>query len=132
MELVEALSILAMLADGKDPETRMTLAKDSTCRKPRVVLALHLVVKAVATAQLDRLRKAPKNTNKYWSRSEETMVCDELTRGMMLAEIAKAHLRSVASIVARLVKLGRIAPGPAVRKRGTKELALIFDSPEAA
>jgi len=45
-----------------------------------------------------------------WTRAEDAQVCEELRKGMDFREIAKAHDRTIPSIVARLVKLGKIVP----------------------
>jgi len=54
-------------------------------------------------------RLLPGNAGKAWTHAEEQQVCDELRRGINFQEIAKAHNRTVVSIVARLMKLGKIA-----------------------
>lgn len=48
-----------------------------------------------------------------WIHTEDAQVCEEGRSGTDFHEIAKTHNRSVGSIVARLVKLGKIAAPPA-------------------
>jgi hypothetical protein len=53
-------------------------------------------------------KNRPMKAGKYWSRAEDEQVCEEVRQGMDFYQIAKKHDRSVPSIVARLVKLGKI------------------------
>jgi hypothetical protein len=110
MEFAEALAVVRSLESGLDPDTHVPLARNTVCCQPRVVLAFHFAVTAMEElANNPRPRRlAPANGGKYWSRREDANVCDELRRGLSLSDIAKAHSRSVASVVARLVRLGRI------------------------
>ncbi len=112
METQEAVKIMQALAAGVNPETQEALAQDSLYRTPSVVIALNRALTTLVKAE-ERERNRPANAGKSWSREEDTQVCDELQRGIDFQEIAKSHSRSVGSIVARLVKLGKItAPGP--------------------
>lgn len=112
METQEAVKIMQALASGMNPETKQALAEDSLYRAPSVVVALNRALAALVKAG-ERERNRPANAGKYWSREEETQICHELQRGIDFQEIAKSHNRSVGSIVARLVKLGKItAPRP--------------------
>lgn len=109
MEIQEALKIMRALANGADPETGKELPRDSTCRNPQTVRALNRAVSALVIVE-ERERNRPANAFRYWSRNEEERVCEELKQGLDFQQIAKAHDRTVGSIVARLVKLGKIAP----------------------
>jgi hypothetical protein len=109
MEIQEAINMIRALADGVNPETREVLKDDSVCRNPQTVMALNRALAALVTQQQRELKK-PASAGKYWSHSEDEQVCEELRKGMDFAEIAKTHNRTVPSIVARLVKLGKIAP----------------------
>jgi hypothetical protein len=109
MEIQEAIKVIRALADGVHPETREVLQADSICRNPQAVVALNRALAALVTQQQREL-KAPASAGQYWSRAEDKQVCEELRKGMGLDEIAKAHNRSVPSIIVRLVKLGKIAP----------------------
>lgn len=109
MEIQEAIKVIRALADGVHPETREVLQGDSACRNPQAVMALNRALAALVTQQQRELKK-PASAGKYWAHSEDEQVCDELRKGMDFNEIAKAHNRTVPSIVARLVKLGKITP----------------------
>ena len=109
MEIQEAIKVIRALAEGVSPDTREPLKNDSACRNPQAVMALNRALAALVTQQERELKK-PASAGKYWSHSEDEQVCEELRKGMDFNEIAKTHGRTVPSIVARLVKLGKIAP----------------------
>jgi hypothetical protein len=52
------------------------------------------------------------DAGRTWTRTEDAQVCEEVQRGIDFHEIAKTHNRTVGSLVARLVKLGKIASLP--------------------
>jgi len=109
MEIQEALKIVRALASGLDPENNAALPADSLCRRPQLVKALNRALGALVQLE-QRERKRPANAGRYWTRQEDEQVCEELRQGLDFQQIAKAHNRTVPSIVARLVKLGKIAP----------------------
>src|SRR5581483_177762 len=112
MEIVDALKIMRALADGVNPETGEVLQADSIYQNPQNVRALHRAVSAMEYAEeRERNKKLlPQNAGRPWSREEEQQVCDELRNGINFQEIASMHNRSIGSIVARLVRLGKIEP----------------------
>jgi len=114
MELDEAIKIIRALADGVNPETGEILQEDSVCRAPQSVKALNRAL-GVLVAQQEREKNRPQNAGKSWSREEDEQVCEELRQGHDFSQIAKAHNRSIPAIVARLVKLGKIAPSKSSR-----------------
>ena len=118
MEIQEALTIVRKLAAGIHPETGEVLSSDSLYNHPQAVRALHRAMAALQFQdERDRTRKfLPSNAGKPWSNQEDTQICDELLRGMSFEQIARTHNRTNGSIVARLVKLGRISAGPQIRK----------------
>jgi len=109
MEIQEAIRMIRALADGVNPDTGEILTEDSICRNPKAVMALNRALAALVTQQQRELKK-PGSAGKYWERAEDEQVCEELRKGMDFNEIAKTHHRTVPSIVARLVKLGKIVP----------------------
>lgn len=110
MEVQEAITIMRALADGVNPETREACANDSVYRNPHVVKALNRAVAALVSQQ-ERDRNKPTSAGKYWTHAEDEQVCQELRKGIDFQQIAKTHNRTVGSIVARLIKLGKIAAG---------------------
>jgi hypothetical protein len=107
MEVQEAITIVRALADGVNPETRETCANDSVYRNPQVVKALNRAVAALLSQQ-ERDRNKPTSAGKYWNHAEDEQVCQELRRGNDFHQIAKTHNRTVGSIIARLIKLGKV------------------------
>ena len=109
MEIEEAIKVIRALADGVDPGTGKSLEESAICRQPESVKALNRAL-ASLVAQSERERRRPTNAGKPWTRAEDEQVCEELRQGNDFQLIAKAHGRTVPSIVARLVKLGKVAP----------------------
>lgn len=107
METQEALKIMRALASGVDPRTCNALPPDSLYRESDVIKALNRALAALTQAD-ENQRRRPANSGKYWSREEDAKICEEVRDGLDFRLIAKAHNRSVGSIVARLVKLGKI------------------------
>jgi len=114
MELEEAIKTIRALADGVNPETGEVLQENSVCRAPQSVKALNRALAALV-AQQEREKNRPQNAGKSWSRAEDEQVCEELRQGNDFNQIAKAHNRSVPAIVARLIKLGKVAPSKSSR-----------------
>jgi hypothetical protein len=110
MELHEAIATIRALADGLNPTTGKALDANSACRQPQAVKALNRAL-ASLIAQQGREKRNPANAGRSWSRTEDQQVCEELRQGKDINEIAKAHNRTVPAIAARLVKLGKVAPG---------------------
>ena len=112
MEIEEALKIVRALADGVDPHTGQVCPTDAIVRNPQVVIALHRAIGAMeAQAEREKAKQAqPGNAYRWWSKAEDQQVCEELRQGLDFKEIARKHHRTVASIAARLIKLGKIAP----------------------
>ncbi len=110
METQAAIKIVRALADGLNPATGEALAGDSVYLVPENIKALHRAVGALQALEEREQSKRllPGNAGKTWTHAEEQQVCDELRRGINFQEIAKAHNRTVVSIVARLVRLGKI------------------------
>jgi hypothetical protein len=118
MEIVEALKIMRALADGVNPESGEVLVADSIYQNPQNVRALHRAVSALEYAEEREKNKRllPQNAGRSWSREEEQHVCDELRNGINFQEIARMHNRFIGSIVARLVRLGKIEARPSPDK----------------
>ena len=108
METSEALKIMRALASGVHPQTGSALPANSLYRQPDVIKSLNRALAALTQAE-ENERRRPTNAGRYWSREEDAKICEEVRNGLDFRLIAKAHNRSVGSIVARLVKLGKIA-----------------------
>jgi len=109
MELAAAIQVIRALANGADPHTGAALEENSVCRSPEAIKALNRALAALV-AQLEREQRRPGKNGQRWSREEDEQVCEELRQGTDFNQIAKTHNRSLAAILARLVKLGKIAP----------------------
>jgi len=111
MEINEALEIVRRLADGLHPETGQAVKSDSLYQHPQAARALNRAVQALEFQQArERTRNSlPANAGKQWSNAEDTQICEELRRGVNFQEIATIHGRTAGSIVARLIRLGRIS-----------------------
>ena len=117
MDISEALRVIRALANGTNPADGSPCA-DPILKLPEVVIALNRAAGALeALAEREQAKlSGPANSFRYWSKGEDLQVCEELRDGLDFPQIAKKHNRSVPSIVARLIKLGKIAPKAAPRK----------------
>jgi len=109
MELAAAIQVIRSLANGVHPQSGTALEENSVCRAPEAIKALNRALAALV-AQHDREQRRPAKTGQRWSHEEDQQVCEELRQGTDFNQIAKTHNRSLAAILARLVKLGKIAP----------------------
>lgn len=118
MEIQEALAVIRKLADGVHLETGAVLPPDNLYQHPQAVRAMHRAMGALEfQAERERAKKfLPQNAGKAWSHQEDAQICDEIRRGFSFEKIAQMHNRTNGSIVARLVRLGKISAGPQVRK----------------
>jgi hypothetical protein len=114
MEIREALDIVRKLVNGGHPETGEFVQGDSRYQHPQTVRALHCAIAALEFRQeRERTRKfLPANAGKSWSDQEDAQISEELRHGINFESIAKAHNRTVGSIIARLVHLGKISAAP--------------------
>jgi hypothetical protein len=113
MEIQEALAVIRKLADGVHPETGAILSPDNLYQHPQAVRAMHRAMGALEfQAERERAKNfLPKNAGKAWSHQEDAQICDEIRRGFSFEKIAQMHDRTNGSIVARLVRLGKISAG---------------------
>ncbi|HEY1802432.1 MAG TPA: hypothetical protein VGG46_16005 [Terriglobales bacterium] len=114
METQLALKIMRALASGVHPHTGNALPSNSLYREPEVIKALNRALGTLTHAE-EKERQRPANSGRYWSHEEDVQICEEVRKGLDFRLIAKAHQRSVGSIVARLVKLGKIHAKPGSR-----------------
>ena len=118
MEVAEALEILRKLADGLNPDLGTPIANDDLLKSPQIIRALHCATAALEFQQeRERARRSlPANAGKPWSAQEDAQICEEVRRGVGFQEIATLHSRTAGSIVARLIRLGKISAGGSSRK----------------
>jgi hypothetical protein len=117
MDIPEALRVVRLLADGTNPANGSPCV-DPILKVPEVVIALNRAAGALQVlAEREQAKlSGPANSFRYWSKGEDAQVCEELRDGLDFPQIAKKHNRSVPSIVARLIKLGKITPKATPRK----------------
>jgi hypothetical protein len=111
MDIEQSLKIMRALANGTDPESGEALEQDSICRRPQTVKALNRAIGALVQEEKREQRK-PSNAFRAWTRTEDAKVVEEVRQGKDFHDIARMHNRTLASIVARLVKLGKITAIP--------------------
>jgi hypothetical protein len=118
MEIEEALGIVRKLADGVHPDTGEVLQSDCLFQHPQSVRALHRAAGALEFQDETGARQEipAGKCRQAWSNQEDAQICEELRHGLSFEQIAKSHNRTSGSIVARLVRLGKISMGPQGRK----------------
>ena len=109
MNIEETLNVMRALANGKDPESNQALEETNICRRPLTVKALNRAISSLVHEQ-QREKQKPTNAFRAWTGTEDAQVCEEIRQGVDFHEIARRHNRTLPSIIARLVKLGKIAP----------------------
>lgn len=112
MDLDEALKLVALLADGIDPQTGEVFSDDSPYQQPQTIRALYTLIRAVegkATSKTaNGTKPQPKKAGASWTTEEDQQLTDAFKRGEPVAQIAQLHERSQRAIEARLVRLGLI------------------------
>jgi hypothetical protein len=110
MDLHEALQTIRALADGVNPSTGEVFAEGSAYQQPETVRALAKAIEMMETAEKRERRTAGPNSFNMWTKDEEDRLCQEFQKHLDFNEMARLHKRSRGAIVARLVKLGKVAP----------------------
>lgn len=109
MDDSKALDIVTALANGVDPMTGEALAEDSIYQASDVIRALYLAMQALQARRHRRVRSAViSNAGKPWTEEEEQRLLAQFDAGASLAELAREHARTVASVQARLERHGRL------------------------
>ena len=116
MDYREALPIVRLLADGKDPQTNRPFPKDSPYNQPPIIRALQAAARAVEWA--DRKTALPPNVGKGWSPEEDEQLRHEFHSSLDFSEIARRHARTRGAIITRLERLGEM-PAPHAAARTT-------------
>ena len=101
-----ALRILALLADGRDPETGAALPRDSVFQQPDVIRALAVAVQTVRGSTIWQDSIAPARAGATWTEDEEKWLRLAFEAGRPLRVIAHNHQRTVCAIASRLESLG--------------------------
>lgn len=113
MDTQQTIKVLQALLDGTNPDTGAVLPADSILHSPTVIRALARLILSFEYCEgrsQEKKRKLPPNAGRPWATEEDAQVCDELGKGVPIAEMARSHGRSNGAIWSRLVRLGKIAP----------------------
>lgn len=111
MNLTDAISIVEALAEGVDPLTGEALPDQSPYHKPSVIRALYTVAYHLRPSDdlsMSRVT-SPANAGSPWTVAEDEQLVREFERRMSIPAIAVKHQRTRGAILARLVRLGKIA-----------------------
>lgn len=111
MELQIARQIIDTLAQGIHPVTGEAMPEDSPYNAPPVIRALHVVARALETAdEPPRPRRAaPPNAGKPWSAEEDAALETAFDAGIAVRQVAGELGRTVFAVEQRLVRLGKVA-----------------------
>lgn len=114
MEHADAVRIIRDLAEGFDPLTREPLADDHLCQRPAVVRAMFVALGDMDTKGRARRRQesSPAKSGLPWSPQDDAALAAAFDAGAPLEALALGHERSVYAVKLRLVKLGKLEPGP--------------------
>lgn len=114
MDDTKALAIVSALANGVNPMTGEPFAADSPYQAPDIIRALYHAIRLLDAGRerLSRTR-GPQHVNagKPWNEQEDHELLAQFDRGCEIAELARAHGRTLAGIRLRLERHGRVPPG---------------------
>jgi hypothetical protein len=106
----EALTLVEVLAAGRDPATGAELPEASPFNQPRVIRALYVATQAMAHWAERQSRPGPGQAGKPWRPEEDARLAAAYDGGTEVAALASAHQRTEGAIRSRLVRLGRLEP----------------------
>ena len=112
MDLVAAKDTLKSLVDGIDPVTGYPIPRSMVLHHAVVIRALLCAVAVLESDAARKRRRArlPGNTGRPWRQADDDQVLAAFRGGAPLLQIAADHHRSLASVEARLERLGVLAP----------------------
>ena len=111
MNQLEPQKVMRCLAEGVDPISLNPISDDSPLQKPYLIRVFYAAAEALDKAQSYRERRAnlPRNAGRGWTALEDDELAAAFTAGTSIKLLAGEHQRTVASIRARLIKLGKIS-----------------------
>jgi hypothetical protein len=126
MDDQQALIIVSALASGTHPFTGEVFTADSPYQLPEVIRALFAAQRALEARTPNRPQRVQppesratsvtnSNAGKPWSSDEDQQLLAAFDADKSLADIARAHGRTVNGVRARLEKHGRLEPSAATR-----------------
>lgn len=116
MKTEAALQIITALSDGIHPDTGDVLSNESCFNNPQVIRALFTAKESLENSLKIEKRKGelPKNARKP---EEDDELASRFDSGMGINEIIELHGRTKGSIMARLIRLGKIKESSEMRDR---------------
>jgi len=110
MNEIQALQIVRALASGVDPSSGEAYPPQSPYQNPDTVRALFIATRALERAAEweQRRRRLPANAGNPWSEEEDARLATGFDAGKSALELGREHQRTLASIQARLVKIGKL------------------------
>ena len=110
MNEMQALNIVRALADGVDPESGEVYPPQSPYQKPDTVRALFVAARALERAGEweQRRKRLPVNAGKPWSQEDDARLAEGFDSGKSTLELAREHQRTLASVRARLIRMGKM------------------------
>jgi len=111
MNLTDAIAIIEELAEGIDPITGEVLPDCSPYRESSVIRALYTAAQQLKYQQdQSELPKImPAKAGSSWTGEEDRQLVQEFEARFPIPAIADRHQRTREAIVARLVRLGKLA-----------------------
>jgi hypothetical protein len=111
MNQLEPQKVLRCLAEGLDPISLHPLSDESPLQKPYLIRVFYAAADALTKVQAREAKRStlPKNAGRAWTALEDEELEQSFTAGTSLKLLAAEHLRTVAAIRARLIKLGKIS-----------------------
>lgn len=120
MELSQAKSLLAVLADGANPVTGEILPAESPYNEPKIIRALFLVlnsayVKPVKKTPEERMEEnlsagRPRMAGLPWTEEWRAELADKFEAGTPMGKLAQHFERTQGAIHAELARQGLVDP----------------------
>ena len=110
MNLIEAIGIVELLANGVNPQTGEVFPMDSPYQNAQSIRALFTALRALERQRTTKKRREllPPNAGRPWNSDEERRLVSKFDAGTSIEELARLHGRTPVAISSRLVKLGKI------------------------
>ena len=107
----EVSKVLNDLANGTNPITGGPLPSASPYHEPQVIRALFVAARLVEQfpKPRDKSQLTAENAGQPWSIEEDERLIREFDARLRFSAIAKSHSRTRGGILARLVRLGKLA-----------------------
>jgi hypothetical protein len=110
MNLTDVIAILEALAEGTDPRTGEALPDGSPYHEPYVIRALYRAARQLRQqhGQPKSPLTSPARAGSPWTAEEDQQLIQQFDATLALLTIARKHQRTHGSILARLIRLGKL------------------------